>query len=152
MKNILLILSTLALILLFENCDKNEEYICGSESFIFLDENGNNIFDPNNESYIDTANFKVFTPELKEYPIIVSGSNNRLNTYIVNIGIKISIGEEDTTFFQFGDHNVDTIRAVYTEEGHIHIDEMYYNDSLIESFCNTSKVHRITVKPDSVYN
>jgi hypothetical protein len=151
MKNILLILSTLALIMLFENCDKNGEFICTADHFVFLDENGEDIFNTESNCYIDTSDIKVFTPENEEYPIIF-GFSDSLKMYSIDIGINGKIGQEDTTFIQFGDFNVDTIRAVYTEEGHLQIDEMYYNDSLIESFCNTPKAHKITVKPDSVYN
>jgi hypothetical protein len=151
MKNILLILSTLALILLFENCDKNAEFICTSDQFVFLNENGEDIFNPKSNCYIDTTDFKAFTPDNKDYLLYIKFSDN-LNSFTLGTKINGKVGEEDTTFFQFGDYNVDTIRAVYTEEGYLQIDKMYYNDSLIESFCNTSKVHRVTVKPDSVYN
>lgn len=141
---IIIILSILS----FVSCEKDKNTAtCTGASFIFLNENGEDIFNKNTLNHIDTSDFEAYTPEGRQMEF-------RTDTlYGINhfdIWINGEMDLEGTTYLKFGELTIDTIYAKFEEKGNsLFIRELYYNGILLEknegvTQCLT-KVHEITV-------
>lgn len=144
-KLILLPIFLLALI----GCDKETgEVICSSAEFIFVNQAGDDIFNPNTTDHLEISDFELFTPdsviELNFYTDTINGINH------FQIGINGRAEKEGVTYLKFGNITTDTIFSKFKEKGNsLFISELYYNGKLIEkndgvTECGT-KVHEITV-------
>jgi len=137
-------------LLIFIGCEKKGENICSSTSFIFVNQAGEDIFNPSTPSHIDISDFDIITPDDK---IKMNFYNYFVNdTNLIEIGIN-GLSGEGYTYLKFGNLNIDTIYAKYKESGNsLFINELYYNGNLIEinefpTQCGT-KGHKITVTND----
>jgi len=150
-------------VLTFFGCDKEKgEVVCSDAEFIFVNQNGEDIFSDSTEGHLEISAFCIYTPDnsvtLNYYVYNTNDTNyfepgNNLSyMYEFQIGINGLLGD-GITYLKFGDISVDTIYAKYKEKGNsLFISELYYNDSLIENNdggtqCGTN-THIITVKED----
>jgi hypothetical protein len=143
MKYIALVL----VLVLFSRCDtENSENVCIGRTFIFNDNEGNDLFNENTINHIPIDELKVYTPEGRSLNIshfIYENEN------VFNIELNGATGE-DITLFEIGDITIDTVFVKTKQSGNtLFISELYYNDILLET--NTGcdyHTKRITVAPD----
>ena len=146
MKTLILILITS---LLLSSCDKDKgEVICSNAEFIFVNQTGKDIFNPETLNHLNITSFEAFAND----------SISRLNFTDTADGVNVfyvwlygEIEKVGTTYLKFGNITVDTILAKFEEKGNsLFISELYYNGVLIEK--NESwgecgnQIHKITIK------
>lgn len=137
-------------LLLFSSCDEESEYICADSEFIFVNLNGDDIFNENTPNHLRLSQFEVFTKDnvgRLNFTGISGGTN------IFNLWLYGEIEKEGYTYLKFGELNIDTIYAKFEEIGNsLFISELYYNGELIEenigpTQCGTH-THTISIKED----
>jgi len=131
-------------------CDKEkEEVICSAAGFLFLNEDGEDLFSKNTLNYLEHSDLVVYTPEGHVFPIYSDTINNK-NYFSFGINGAENPGVFSTTFLQFGSITVDTITARFIEvENSLFINELFYNGVLIEqnsgvTTCGT-QTHEIVI-------
>ena len=129
--------------------EDNSTTVCNSATFVFVNGQGQDLFNPESEDYIALSDFKVRSSNASVQLNYINDVINDTNYFDIGIsGIESSI---DTTFLEFGDLNIDTICAIYEHESNSwFIKELYYNDELIAESksvagCVGAKYHTITV-------
>lgn len=142
---------SIIIILLIPSCDKEKgEAVCSKAEFIFINQAGQDIFNPETPNFLNVTSFEAFAKD----------SISRLNFTDIADGMNVfdvwlygEIEKVGTTYLKFGNINIDTVLAKFKENGNsLFISELYYNDSLIEKNeiwgeCGT-QVHKITIKED----
>ena len=134
-------------------CESSEEEnMCTHAHFIFVNEFGEDLFNPATDGFIDTSQFSVWSPE-NQKPHYVFYTNDT-TSFVFAFGFDGYPGKDGIVYLKFGDFNVDTIYAKYAETDHAtFISELYYNDSTLainerwRSACDN--IYTITVTPDA---
>jgi hypothetical protein len=136
--------------LTFFGCDKEKgEVVCSSAEFIFVNQNGDDIFNPNTSNYLELSEFAAYTKDSIN-TLNFTDTLNGMNVF--DIWLHGEIEKEGITYFKFGNITIDTVYAKLKERGNsIFISELYYNDSLIEknkSVGECGDTHMIIIKVD----
>jgi len=125
--------------------------VCGMKEFVFLDEEGNDLFNENTPGHLSIDDIRAYTPE-GDSLAVVHISYQGINYF--DIGINGNPSQDGITYLELGSITTDTIYARYQKKGSsIFISELYYNNVLLErnhdwGDCSTSEVIKIVVKPD----
>ncbi len=124
MKHIAILLITI--VLAFYSCNKKTETdVCGTKQFIFVDKNGNDIFNKNTDNHLSINDIEIYTPENRKLNVIHLIFENK-NNFIIELN-------NGTTYIKLGNITIDTVFATYKEEGNsLFISELYYNNILLE--------------------
>lgn len=120
-------------------CDKEkEEVICSGSGFLFLNENGEDLFNKNTLNYLESTDLTVFTPEGIQFPVY-SYTINNLNYFQFGVNGAKNPGLISTTYVQFEDLTIDTIKAKFLQiENSLFINELFYNGVLLEKNINVT--------------
>ena len=146
-----LIFLLMLLVLTAISCNKKHTAVCGMEEFVFLDEEGNDLFNENTPGHLSIDDIHAYTPEGDSLNVI-HVSYQDTNHFLVEINGNPS--QDGITYLELGSITTDTIYARYQKKGSsIFISELYYNNVLLErnhgwGDCSTSEVIKIVVKPD----
>lgn len=131
------------------SCNKEKDSnLCMNQVFSFFDENGNDIFDQNLSSHLDTLALKTYTLSGEEVSNTIWKVNGvyQFNIFINNI--------DSTTIVKIGEITIDTISADFKEvENALFIHKVFYNGQLVmtneeSTACGSGKVVNVFVKPD----
>jgi len=130
----------------FNSCSQDKcENMCISSSFIFLNTNGQDIFDSLSTPHINIEDFII-----KNY----KGQAYNFQRYIINdtsnfeIGFWMNGNSASYTYFIFDEQHTDTIIAYFGEKKcSTFISKLYYSGTLIENHnhCPGAETHRIVV-------
>ncbi len=131
------------------SCSKEKDSnLCMNQVFSFFDENGNDIFDQNLSSHLDTLALKTYTLSGEEVSNTIWKVNGvyQFNIFINNI--------DSTTIVKIGELTIDTISADFKEvDNALFIHKVFYNGLLVmtneeSTACGSGKVVNVFVKPD----
>ena len=119
-----------------------------NQVFSFFDENGNDIFDQNLSSHLDTLALKTYTLSGEEVSNTIWKVNGiyQFNIFINNI--------DNTTIVKIGELTIDTISADFKEvDNALFIHKVFYNCLLVmtneeSTECGSGKVVNVVVKHD----
>jgi hypothetical protein len=132
------------------NKENNQAIVCGSKTFIFIDDDGNDIFNENTVNHISTDELKAYTPEGRILNIEHLTFENE-NNFIIDLN---GLEGEGITYIELGSITTATIFIRSQEkENTTFISELYYNNILLETNehegeCSLNNPKRITVISD----
>jgi len=134
------------LLISLASCTKGPcENMCTSSEFIFLNTNGQDLFDSLSSPHINIDDFIVKNYKGKAYEPQYYQIED---TTIFDIGFWMSKYNGTATYFIFNKEHSDTLMTYFGVVGcSTYIKELYYSETLIEknSFCTNSKPHIIVV-------
>lgn len=145
MKKLIIIMMFFGLL----SCNKEKDSnLCMNQVFSFFDENGNDIFDQNLSSHLDTLALKTYTLSGEEVGNTIWKVNGiyQFNIFINNI--------DSTTIVKIGELTIDTISADFKEvDNALFIHKVFYNGLLVmtneeSTECGSGKVVNVVVKHD----
>ncbi len=148
LKLLLLLIPLLAISCRLPGCT----VVCGMKEFVFLDEEGNDLFNENTPGHLSIDDIRAYTPEGDSLHVIHPPSPDINNHFLIEING--SPGRDSITYLELGSITTDTIYARYQKKGSsIFISELYYNNVLLErnhswGDCSTNELIKIVVKPD----
>ena len=138
----------LVFIALLFSCEKESTHVCKGAEFIFVDQNGNDIFSKNTPNHLELSDFRAYSKDSINR-LNFTDTLNGMNVFDIWIYAMLE-NKNNYTFLKFGNLTIDTLFAKLTKDGNsFYISELYYNDSLIEKNSSCAQiVHTITIKTE----
>ncbi len=138
----------LVFITLLFSCEKESTHVWKGAEFIFINQNGNDIFSKNTSNHLELSDFKAYAKDSSSRLNFIDTLNG-MNVFDIWLYENLE-NKNGYTFLKLGNITTDTLFAKFTKGNNSYfISELYYNDSLIENNIYAASImHTITIKAE----